>query len=116
MGRICSKNYWSEDGKLRQKILLKCSEIERLPSNDQQSDLNRVRLFAQISSKIQNTIDNCISIEKKRNENAFKIKKIRNICNMQKKTIVVVYFSSYKLSKYKRIYSMDKFKKSNEYI
>lgn len=57
VGRISSQNYWSDEGKLHQKILLKCGEFERLPSNDEQSDLNRVRLFAQISSEIQNTKD-----------------------------------------------------------
>lgn len=57
MGRICSQNFWSEGGKLQQKILLKCGELEQLPSNDKQTDLNRVRLFAQISSKIQNATD-----------------------------------------------------------
>ena len=57
VGRICSQNYWSEEGKLQQKIHLKCGEFERLSSNDKQSDLNRVRLFARISSEIENTRD-----------------------------------------------------------
>lgn len=57
MGRISSQNYWSEDGKIHQKILLKCGDFHRLLSNDKQSDLNRIRLFAQISSEIQNTRD-----------------------------------------------------------
>lgn len=55
MGRISSQNHWSKEGKLQQKILLKCGDFERL-SKDKQSDLNRVRLFAQIS-EIQNTRD-----------------------------------------------------------
>lgn len=57
IGRITSQNYWSDDGKLKQKILLKCGEVERLSSNDKRPDLNRVQLFAQISSGIYNTRD-----------------------------------------------------------
>lgn len=57
VGRISSQNYWSDEGKLRQKLLFKCGEFELLPSNDKQSDLNKVRLFAQISSEIHNTRD-----------------------------------------------------------
>lgn len=57
VGRICSQNFWSEDGKLQQKILLKCGEFERLSNNDKQIDMNRVRLFAQISSEIHNRSD-----------------------------------------------------------
>lgn len=55
MGRICSQNYWLQEGTLCQKILLKCGEFELLPSDEKQSDLNRVRLVAQISSEIKNT-------------------------------------------------------------
>lgn len=57
VGRISSQNYWSEEGKLQQKILLKCSQFDRLSSNDKQIDLNRVRLFAEISSEIHNRSD-----------------------------------------------------------
>lgn len=57
LGRINSQNYWSEEKKLQQKILLKCGDFERLSSKDKQSDLNRVRIFAQISSEIQNARD-----------------------------------------------------------
>lgn len=57
VGRISSQNYWSEEGKLQQKVLLKCGDFERLPTTDEQCDLNRVRLSAQISSEIQNTRD-----------------------------------------------------------
>lgn len=57
VGRVCSQNYWSDEGKLQQKILLKCGEFQRLSNNDQQADLNRVRLYAQISSDIHNRSD-----------------------------------------------------------
>lgn len=57
VGRISSQNYWSDEGKLKQKILLKCGEFAQLSSNDKQPDVNRVRLFAQIASGIQNTRD-----------------------------------------------------------
>lgn len=58
IGRLTSFNYWTEDGKLRQKIIIKCGELELLPQNTQtQKDLNRVKLCAQISSDIENTRD-----------------------------------------------------------
>lgn len=53
-GRINSQNYWSEDGKQRQKIILNSNLFRQLPNNGGYSDLNRVRLYAQISSEIQN--------------------------------------------------------------
>lgn len=53
-GRINSQNYWSEDGKLRQKIIFNCNLFRPLPNDIGHSDLNRVRLQARISSKIHN--------------------------------------------------------------
>lgn len=58
IGRLSSRNYWTEDGKLRQKNIIKCGDLELLPEDKQQQrDLNRVELCAQISSNIDNTRD-----------------------------------------------------------
>lgn len=53
-GRINSQNYWSEDGKQRQKIILNSNLFRPLPNGGGHNDLNRVRMLAQISSEIQN--------------------------------------------------------------
>lgn len=56
-GRISSQNVWTEQGKLAQKIILKCGDFELLDNLDTRSDLNHAQLFAQISSEITNTRD-----------------------------------------------------------
>ncbi|XP_055314717.1 uncharacterized protein LOC129575334 [Sitodiplosis mosellana] len=56
IGRICSQNYWTEEKKLRQKIVIKTGELEFLPKSvDIQSDKNHVQLCSQIYSDIENT-------------------------------------------------------------
>lgn len=57
VGRMCSQNYWNEDGKLRQKVIIKTGDFELLPPIDAQVDTNSVQLFSQISSDIENTRD-----------------------------------------------------------
>lgn len=57
-GRISSQNHWTEQGKLRQKIIIKCGELELIPEGSQyQQDRNQVELVAQISSDIENVRD-----------------------------------------------------------
>lgn len=58
-GRINSQNYWSEDGKIRQKVILNCSLFRPIPNDIAYSDLNRVRLRAKVSSEIKNDEKSC---------------------------------------------------------
>lgn len=53
-GRINSQNFWSEDGKIRQKVLLNASLFRPLANDMGHNDVNRVRIQAQISSEINN--------------------------------------------------------------
>lgn len=57
VGRISSQNYWNEDGKLRQKIIIKTGDFELLPHVDAPIDTNCVQLFSQISTDIDNSRD-----------------------------------------------------------
>lgn len=56
-GLIKSQNYWNEENKLRQKVIIKASALELLPYDDKQLDRNHVELVAKISSDISNTRD-----------------------------------------------------------
>lgn len=57
VGKISSQNHWTEEKKLRQKIIIKADEFELLPNHDMQSDKNHLILFSQIYSDIKNTRD-----------------------------------------------------------
>lgn len=54
VGRINSQNFWSDDGKLKQKIIVHCKALRLLNGDVRSDDFNRVHLRAQISSDIQN--------------------------------------------------------------
>lgn len=56
-GRINSQNFWSEDGKLRQKVLLNSNLFRPLANDMGHNDVNRVRIQAQISSEIRDNND-----------------------------------------------------------
>lgn len=56
IGRICSHNHWTEEKKLRQKVVIKTGELELLSNSaSNQSDRNHVQLCSQIYSDIENT-------------------------------------------------------------
>lgn len=55
VGRVSSQNHWTEQKKLRQKIIIKAGEFELLPKTDTQPDMNRVELSSQIYSNIEHT-------------------------------------------------------------
>lgn len=57
VGRIASKNYWTELKQIRQKIVIKTGELELLPIGDQQPDKNYVQICSQIYSDIENKSD-----------------------------------------------------------
>lgn len=57
LGRISSQNYWNEEKKLRQKIVIKAGEFELLPNSKDQTDKNQVELISQIYSDIENKRD-----------------------------------------------------------
>lgn len=81
-GRICSQNYWSEDGKQRQKVILNSSLFRPLPSDGGHNDLNRVRLHAQISSEIHNANDHSaftMTTERTRSVNLYHIEIYKRI-------------------------------------
>lgn len=56
-GRISSQNYWTEQKKIRQKLIIKTGELKLLSSDDQQPDKNYVQLASQIYSNIDNKSD-----------------------------------------------------------
>lgn len=57
VGRLCSQNFWTEDKKIRQKVIIKTGELQVLSKDDNRPDENRVQICSQIASEIQNQSD-----------------------------------------------------------
>lgn len=57
VGRLSSQNFWTEKKQIRQKVIIKAGEFQLLADAEAQQDVNRVEIYSQIASEINNQSD-----------------------------------------------------------